>query len=171
PRYEPSNLTFADGLDRWLLGGSFTDHASMEHWHDYASTADDGVAALAATGPEPEGFASLGQEIFADDYLGAMVTFRAKVRVDGTTGPAGLFLRLGGGSGNGSAQDTSGPETVDAALADPRNKVVTVPDGPDWTSCQVTTRIPADIDTIFFGVFLAGLGRIEFRDPELTRGT
>jgi hypothetical protein len=169
PRYEPRNLTFADDLDRWLLGGSFTDHASQAHRRDYASTADDGVAALSATVPEPEGFAFLGQEIFADDYLGAMVAFRAKVRVHGTAGPAGLFLRLGGEGDNESAPDITGRQTVDAALADPSNKVVTVPDGPDWISCEVTARIPADTDTVVFGVFLAGAGRIELRDPELTR--
>ena len=26
PRYEPRNLTFADGLDHWVLGGSFTEN-------------------------------------------------------------------------------------------------------------------------------------------------
>ena len=186
PRYEPTNLTFVDGLHRWLLGGSFTEQASQQHWRDYTSTADDGVAALSATVPEPEGFAYLAQEIFADDYLGAMAAFRGEVRVQGATGPAGLFLRLNnrgvflrlrgyvsqsddGGGVSISAQDKiHGPSTVDAALADPDNKIVVVPEGPDWTNCQVEALIPADTDTLVFGVFLAGPGRIELRDPGLT---
>ena len=35
PRYEPRNLAFADGLEGWLFAGSFTEHASESHWHDY----------------------------------------------------------------------------------------------------------------------------------------
>ncbi len=172
PYYEPRNLTFADGLDRWFLGGfldgSFTEHASQPHWRDYASVADDGIAALSATVPDPAGFAYLGQELFAKDYLGATVAFRGEVRVQGTAGRAGLFLRVRRGGDSESGQDISGPLTEEAALTDPNNKIVTITDGHDWTSRQVTARIPGDTDTLVFGVFLAGPGRIELRDTELT---
>ncbi len=40
PRYEPRNLGFAGGLDGWLFGGSFTEHAAESHWHDYSCTAE-----------------------------------------------------------------------------------------------------------------------------------
>jgi hypothetical protein len=170
PCYEPRNLTFADGVNRWLLGGSFAEQASQAHWRDYASAADDGVAALYATVPDPVGLAYLGQEIFADDYLGATAAFRGDVRVQGTAGRAGLFLRLARRGGR-SAQGISGSPTEDSALADPNNKIVTITDGRDWTSHQVTARIPADTDTLVFGVFLVGPGRIELRGAGLTRGT
>src|SRR6185437_3527775 len=172
PRYEPRNLTFADGLDRWQLGGSFTEHASVAHWQDYASTAEDGTAALSATVPEPEGFAYLAQEIFADDYLGATAAFSGEVRIHGAAGPAGLFVRLGGhadDSGSEEQNDISGSSTVDSAFADPNNKIIVVADGRDWTACQVEARIPTDTDTLVFGVFLVGSGRIELRHTELTR--
>ena len=78
PRYEPRNMGFADGLDRWLLGGSFAEHASESHWHDYTCAAEHGTAMLSSAVPRPEGFAFLGQEMFADDYLGATVVFRGR---------------------------------------------------------------------------------------------
>jgi hypothetical protein len=163
PRYEPRNLTFADGLDGWGLGGSFTENAIASHWQDYSSAAEDGVAVLSAAVPRPEGFAFLAQQIYADDYHGADVGFRGQVRVPPGTGRAGLFLRVR------TPLDIRGPLTEAAALADPDNHIV-MADNRGWTTCEVTARIPDDTHSILFGVFLAGTGRIELRDPELTPG-
>ncbi len=52
---------------------------------------------LAATVPEPAGFAFLGQRIFADDYRDRTVAFRGDLRTTGLADRAGLVLRLGGG--------------------------------------------------------------------------
>ena len=162
PRYEPRNLTFADGLDGWGPGGSFTENAIAAHWQDYSSAAEDGVAILSAAVPQPVGFAFLAQQIYADDYHGANVVFRGQVRVPPDTGRAGLFLRVR------KPLDIRGPLTEAAALADPDNHIV-MADNREWTTREVTARIPDDTNTILFGVFLAGTGRIELRDPELTR--
>src|SRR6185437_12005763 len=70
PRYEPRNMTFTDGMSRWVLGGTFRQHASEAHWADYTCAVEDGAAVLSAAVPEPAGFAFLAQEIYADDYLG-----------------------------------------------------------------------------------------------------
>ena len=44
------------------------------------------------------------------------------------------------------------------------------PEGPgDWTTHEVTAPIPDDANAVAFGLFLAGPGRIELRNPELTR--
>jgi RNA polymerase sigma-70 factor (ECF subfamily) len=170
PRYEPRNMRFGDGLDRWLLGGSFAEHASESHWHDYACAAGNGIAVLSAAVPQPEGFAFLAQEMFPDDYLGAVAVFRGQVRTEDTAGAAGgrragLFLRVSRG------QDIRGPLTEDAVLADPSNHVVNTTGGRDWTRHEVTARVPDDCTAVVFGVFLAGQGRIELRDAELTRVT
>jgi len=170
PRYEPRNLSFADGLDRWLLGGSFAGHASHSHWRDYSSAAQDGVAALYSTAPQPAGFAFLGQEMFADDYRGAVVTFRGEFRTlerpgPGAGGRAGLFLRVVRG------EDVRQPLTERAAVDDPGNTIAAIPGGGDWTSGMVTAQLPEDANTIVFGVFLAGRGRVEMRHAELTRGS
>jgi RNA polymerase sigma-70 factor, ECF subfamily len=169
PRYEPRNLAFADGLDGWMLGGSFTQHASDSHWEDYSCSAGDGIAALSATVPQPAGFAFLGQEMFADDYGGDLVTFRGEFRTRGTagtgaTGRAGLFLRIVSGD------DTRLPITRRAAVNDPANNLVMISGDRDWTSLQVTARLPEDSNSVIFGVFLAGPGRIEVRHAELSRG-
>ena len=165
PRYEPRNLAFADGLDGWLLGGSFTQHASHSHWQDYSCAADDGIAVLSATVPRPAGFAFLGQEMFADDYRGAAVTFRGEFRTRGTASSrAGLFLRVVSG------QDARLPVTERAAVDDPDNNIVMIPGDRDWTSHEVTARVSADSNTVIFGVFLAGPGEIEMRNAELASG-
>ena len=62
-------------------------------------------------------------------------------------------------------RDVRGPFTAEAALADPANHVVTLEDPGGWTTHQVTAPIPDETNTIAFGVFLAGPGRIELRDP------
>jgi len=175
PRYEPRNMGFADGLDRWLLGGSFAEHASESHWHDYTCAADHGTAVLSSAVPRPEGFASLGQQMFADDYLGAVIVFRGQFRVSGAAGAetasrAGLFIRVRR-QDTGSERDIRRPLTEDAVLADPGNHIVTIAGGRDWTRHEVTARVPDDCDTVVFGVFLAGPGRIELRDAEFSRDT
>jgi RNA polymerase sigma-70 factor, ECF subfamily len=174
PRYEPRNMRFADGLDRWLLGGSFAEHTSESHWHDYACAAGHGTAALSAAVPRPEGFAFLAQGMFADDYLDAVVTFRGQIRVsraedEKAAGRAGLFLRTERGRDIGSGRNIRGPLAEDAVLADPSNHIVTVTAGSDWARHEVTARVPGDCTTVMFGVFLVGAGRVELRDAELAR--
>ncbi|HEV2257205.1 MAG TPA: bifunctional nuclease domain-containing protein [Streptosporangiaceae bacterium] len=162
PRYEPRNLTFAAGLDHWVLGGSFTEHALQSHWDDYQAAADHGAAVLSAAVPRPEGFAYLVQEIFADDYRGTTVTFRGELRVTGGAGQAGLFVRVA------RPADLRGPATAAQALADPANHVVTVEGHDERAGYEVTAHVPEDANTVAFGVFLAGPGRIELRAAGLT---
>ena len=161
PRYEPRNLTFAAGLEHWALGGSFTENTLQSHWQDYSTAVGHGSATLSSAVPQPEGFAWLAQEIFADDYRGATLTFRGQFRAPGTAGRTGLFLRVM------KPPTAHGPFSPQAALADPSNQIVTIANNADWSAHEVTAQIPADADTVAFGVFLAGLGRIDLRDLEL----
>ena len=171
PRYEPRNMRFADGLHGWMLGGSFAEHASESHWHDYTCAAEDGIAVLSAATAQPEGFAFLGQEMFADDYVGATVVFRAQVRLQRDGPEAGLFLRIRRGRDIGVGRDIRGPLTEQAALADPSNHIVAATVSGDWEWLGETEPVPSDCTTIVFGIFLAGPGRIELRNAELTRGS
>jgi RNA polymerase sigma-70 factor (ECF subfamily) len=161
PRFEPRNLAFCDGLDGWLFAGNFAEHASESHWHDYACAAENGSAVLSSAVPEPAGFAVLGQELFADDYRGAMITFRGEFRLADAPGRAGLFLRVNEG------QPIRGPVTDRSVFADPDNNIVTIPASGGWTRHQVSARVPDDSDAFVFGVFLAGAGQIEVRNTEL----
>jgi RNA polymerase sigma factor (sigma-70 family) len=163
PRYEPRNLAFADGLDGWLFGGSFTEHASESHWDDYACATENGSAVLYSSAPEPAGFAGLAQELFSDDYRGALLVFRGEFRTVDTPGRAGLFLRVNEG------QPIKGPITDRSVFADPDNNIVMVPRGRGWAGYEISARVPGDSDTFSFGIFLAGPGRIEIRNTELIR--
>ena len=161
PRYEPRNLDFAAGLDRWDLDAGPVPAPDSEP--DYAAAVEAGSAVLSSSVPRPAGSAALVQAIYADDYRGATVTFRGQLRTPEGTGLAGLFLRVM------KPWDLHGPFTAQAALADPANHVVTLEGPGDWTTREVTAPISDDANTVAFGLFLAGPGRIELRDPELTR--
>jgi hypothetical protein len=140
PRYEPRNLDFADGLDRWDLEGE----ADAE--------ADGSSAVLSSTTPGP---AALLQAIFADDYRGATVTFTGEIHADpGIFATAGLRLQVI------RQWWRIGQASEDYGL--------TIADRHPWTRHEVTAPIPADADLIRFGIVLTGPSRIALRHPELT---
>ena len=120
---------------------------------------------LSSAVPQPGGFALLRQAIFADDYRGATVTFRGEFRIGDAPDRAGLFLRVNTGP------DIHGPLTYGAALTGSERNLVAVAEDRDWTRHELVARVPGDSDTVVFGIFLAGPGRIELRHPELIRGT
>jgi hypothetical protein len=128
-------------------------------------SAVDGIAVVSSTMPQPAGFAFLGKEIFAVDYRGAMVTFRGEFRAQGAgaavASRAGLFLWVVSG------RDVRQSRTERAAADDPDNTIVTISTGRGWTNCRVSVRVPDGANTVVFGIFLAGPGRIEMRDTEL----
>ena len=155
-RFEPRNMAFTDGLDRWELAGSFLD-AGRPHWQDYSRAAADGTAVLATAVPEPAGSAVLFQEIYADDYRGRTVTFRGQLRTVGVAGQAGLHLAAGRPVGPPGEH-----------LRDRGGSSLTGPGSSDWAWHEVTMPVPGDADVIRFGISLAGRGRVELRNPELT---
>ncbi len=164
PRYQPRNMRFSEGLEGWLFGGSFTEHASQSHWQDYTCAVEHGTAVVRSAVPEPAGFAFLGQEVFADDFRGSTVVFRGEFRVQADTpGRAGLFLRVNEGHA------ITGPMTVRSVFADPDNNITPIPDAGDWTRHEITARVPGDSDAVLLGIFLAAGGQIELRNPELIR--
>jgi RNA polymerase sigma factor (sigma-70 family) len=166
-RYEPRNLTFANGLDAWRLGGSFLRQVVGSHERDYSCAVEDQRAIVSATVPEPRGFAFFNQEIFADDYRGRTVVFRGELRSTDVAGHAALVLRV-----------SSEPERIRPQPAeldpgydprrDPGNHFAAVSGSHDWTRHEVTAPIPNDAAIISFGVFLTGPGQVELRNAELT---
>jgi len=148
PRYEPRNMEFTDGLDRWDL--DLTDQ------EDYSAAADGPSAVLSSAVPRPGGSAALVQAIFADDYRGATVIFRGEIRASSRTEQAGLRLEiLRHWWRVGRAREDHG---------------LTVSGGRhQWTSLEITALIPEDADMIRFGIGLSGPGRVWLRNPELRR--
>ena len=159
-RFEPRNMAFTDGLDRWQLGGTFLRQGTG---FDYSATTEDGRAILAAAVPEPAGFAFLAQEIEPDDYRGRTVTFRGELRTAQADGRAGLVLRVTS-PGQSTPPQAASPDPRE----DPANHIASAATGTGaWTQYEVTAQIPADANLITFGVFLNGGGQLEFRDPGL----
>jgi hypothetical protein len=155
-RFEPRNMAFTDGLDRWELAGSFL-AAGQPHWQDYSRAAADGTAVLASAVPEPSGSAVLFQEIYADDYRGAAVTFRGQLHTTCVAGQAGLHLAAD------RAVDLPGEH-----LRHRGGSSLTGPGSSAWTWHDVTMPVSGDAGVIRFGISLAGRGRIELRNPELS---
>jgi RNA polymerase sigma-70 factor (ECF subfamily) len=157
-RFEPRNLAFTDGLQRWHLDGTFLRQVTGSHHQDYSCTAEDGRAILTAAVPEPAGFAFLSQEIEPDDYLGRAVTFRGDLRTTDVADRAGLVLRI-------PCQGRR-PAPADP-WHDPENHFAPVTGTRDWTGHQVTAQVPADAISIIFGVFLNGRGQVELGNLQL----
>lgn len=149
PRYEPRNLDFASGLDRWDLDA--VPRSGSEP--GYAAAAEAGSAVLSSSVPRPAGSAALVQAIYADDYRGATVIFSAEIRADPLTEQAGLRLEII------RHWWRAGRAREDHCL--------TVSGRQPWTRYEIPARIPADADLIRFGVGLTGVGRIALRSPDL----
>jgi hypothetical protein len=154
PRYEPRNMSFANGLNRWDLDRDPRREANQDHpAADYSATADGQSAVLSSAVPRPVGSAALVQTIFADDYRGATVVFRGQSRAEPPTEQAGLRLEiLRHPWRGGRAREDHG---------------VAVSDDHDWNSYEITVLIPEDADMIRFGITLTGHGRVALRNPEL----
>jgi hypothetical protein len=153
PRYEPRNLSFTDGLERWDLDRGFRREVDPPAPPDYSAAADGPSAVLSSAVPRPAGSAALVQAVFADDYRGATVVFRGEIRTEPLTEQAGLRLEiLRHWWRNGLAREDHG---------------VTVSGRHDWTMQEVTALIPEDADIIRFGIALTGPGQIALRNPEL----
>jgi RNA polymerase sigma factor (sigma-70 family) len=158
-RFEPRNMTFTDGLDRWQLGGTFLRQGTG---FDYSATTEDGRAILTAARPEPTGFAFLAQEIEPDDYRGRTVTFRGELRTAQADGRAGLALRAAS-PGQPTPPRAASPDPWE----DPANHFAFAAGTGAWTQYEVTAQIPADASLIRFGIFLNGAGQIELRNAQL----
>jgi hypothetical protein len=158
-RFEPRNLTFADGLDMWEFGGSFRREAGESHGSDYSCTATDQSVIIRSAVPEPYGFAGLQQMIAADDYRGRTLVFSGELRTEDVADRAGLHLMVG--PPLGPAPERPSP---------PRRTTVTVAGSRDWTRHEVTADVPGDAGIVGFGFFLAGRGLVELRNAELASG-
>jgi hypothetical protein len=168
PRFEPRNMDFGEGLDRWALDSPAWDVAgdtAAQVKRDYSAAAEGRSAVLssavlssasAPSSAEPRGPAMLAQTIFADDYRGATVAFRGEIRTEDAAGQAGLRLEI--------------LKKGWQVMADRRaERTVSVTGSQDWSMQEITVTVPAETDVIRFGITLAGRGRIWLRNPELRR--
>jgi hypothetical protein len=159
PRFEPRNMSFGAGLDRWELHAPAPDQGEeAAAWvrQDYSAAAEGGSAVLLSVSEEPRGSALLAQTIFADDYRGATVAFGGEIRAEDVTGQAGLRVEILG-QGWRFRTDRRAERTVG------------VTGSQDWSRREITMAVPEGTDVIRFGITLTGRGRVWLRHPELRR--
>jgi RNA polymerase sigma factor (sigma-70 family) len=148
----PGNLAFADGLDGWITGGSFQAGITGSHLNDYSAVAADRAAILRSEVPDPYGDAFLGQAFLADDYRGAAVTVRCRVRAQDVADHAEMFVFVG------TPDRSQRVDVLGEAITGSR----------DWTGQEVTAQVPGDAQVIRFGLTLTGPGEVGLRDVEVT---
>jgi hypothetical protein len=163
PRFEPRNLTFAEGLDRWDLDFGADGEVGDQ---DYAAAAEGGSAVLAAATAQPAGSAVLVQTVFADDYRGSQVVFRGEIRTEAVAQRAGLRLDIFTQAWQIKAERGKDGWRI---RHDHEEHSSTVSGSSDWARHEVTAVIPDDARLIRFGITLSGPGLIALRSPELAR--
>ena len=159
PRFEPRNMDFGEGLNRWELESPAqvpVEEAPARVWDEYRAAAEGRSAVLSSAAAKPRGSAVLAQSIFADDYRGLTVTFGGEVRAEDVAGQAGLRLEL-----------MRKGWRIDAGRRVERT--VDVAGSQDWSRREITVTVPQETDVIRFGITLAGRGRVWLRRPELRR--
>jgi hypothetical protein len=159
PRFEPRNMDFGEGLNRWDLESpaqDLVDETAAQVWDDYSAAAEDRSAVLSSAAAKPRGSALLSQTIFADDYRSMTVAFGGEVRTEDVAGQAGLRLEL-----------MRKGWRIDAGRRVERT--VDVAGSQGWTQREITVTVPEETDIIRFGITLAGRGRVWLRRPELRR--
>jgi hypothetical protein len=136
--------------------------------------AADGVATLSAAVPQPYGDASLGQEWLADGYRGATVTLRAEMRSQDVAGQAELTLDIVSPPAHDQdrvrhAPPSDQPNPVQPVHRDQQHLSEAITGTRDWTTYQITGRVPADAEHMGFELTLTGPGSIWLRNVELAR--
>ena len=156
PRYEPRNMDFAHGLDRWNL----IDIVHREVPEGYVADVEGQSATLSSTlssaASRPAGSALLLQAIYAEDYRGGAVTFSGEIRTDHRTEQAGLRLLVVRYPPDGWR---GGPIREDRG--------VTVSGRTEWSRHEITALVPGDASMIAFGIELTGPGLVALRNPAL----
>jgi hypothetical protein len=151
-------MQFTAGLDHWFLRGSFLTDSSSQQWQDFACGTGPGPGATMASGylkaqvSQPTGSADLRQGILADAFRGRRVRLSADLKTEGTTGNAGLYLRV-----------------IDQARSRPpeAREQFTLPGTTGWTRQHVEADVPEDSVFVLFGITLAGPGQIWAADVTL----
>jgi hypothetical protein len=155
PRYEPRNMDFAGGLDRWNFVGGL-DRPNHEVPEGYLAGVEGQSATLSSAASRLAGSALLLQEIYAEDYRGRAVTFSGEIRTGPRTEQAGLRLLVfryppDGWRGEPVREDRS----------------ITVSGPTEWARHEITALVPDDANMIVFGIELTGPGLVVLRNPAL----
>jgi hypothetical protein len=134
---------FADHPRDWGGGGKDFElslDASVKHGGKASGSIKPTVA-------EPEGFGTFTQGFRADQYRGKRLRFSGFVKAEDVQGVgAGLWMRIDGKTKTGLAFDNMWTRPIKGSS--------------DWQKYAVVLDVPEDAQDVYFGVLLAGKGRI-----------
>ena len=153
PRYEPRNMDFAAGLDRWNLIDIVHREVPEGYLADVEGQSATLSSAVSSAASRPAGSALLLQAIYAEDYRGGTVTFSGEIRTDHRTEQAGLRLLVS--------------RHVEPGEPIREDSSVTVSGCTEWTRHEITALVPGDASMIAFGIELTGPGLVALRNPAL----
>lgn len=150
----------AEGGSDWLLGGNRPEDYAVELEPD-GGRLGTAAALLRSTATRPRGFVSVMRWIDAAPHRGERVRFTAWLQSEEVAGWAGLWMRT---------DDLDAPRQT---LAFDNMRRRPVRGTTDWTRHRVVLDVAEGADRIYYGVLLAGVGRvradqleIEAVDPE-----
>ena len=111
-----------------------------------ASPEGHGAKFLRNTSGDTEAWASLGQSIQAQRYVGQRVRFRARLRTRDLTNWAGLWMSINTAEGNTVAFYNTQDKPIKGST--------------DWQERSIVLDVPADAGVITFGLIGAGTGQV-----------
>ncbi|WP_428310492.1 hypothetical protein [Hydrocarboniphaga sp.] len=138
--------------DGWLLtGGNPQSYVvtpdRMEYIEGRAS------AHLSSRGENQTGFGTLAQAARAEAFRGERVRFSAYIKAKDVTDWAGLWFRADRGDGALVAFDNMANRPIKASS--------------EWQPYEIVLELPAQTDTIAYGVLINGSGSVWFDDARL----
>lgn len=120
-----------------------------------AAPADDGEDTALALDcpPGTQGFATIMQQMSAQGYAGRRLRWSASVQGEALQNWGGLWMRGDAGSRSSRAFDNMQLRPLTGSFA--------------WRRAEVVLQIPADVDTLSFGLLLEGGGSLRARGIKL----
>ncbi|MBJ7310448.1 transcriptional regulator [Rugamonas sp. CCM 8940] len=129
----------------WMLAGESP--AAYQAGIDYTETSSGkGAKFLRHVAGDGKSWGSLTQQIGADNYRGRRVRFQAKVKSRDVDGWAGLWMRADSQSTQGAAFYNSQDKPIKGSVA--------------WQTRSVVLDVPADAESMLFGVINSGSGEV-----------
>ena len=132
------------------------------HWNEYElETTDESldghrVAVFRCTVDEPGGFGAAVQTFEPGEFNGRRIRFSGRLRSQGVSGWAGLWMRV------------DGPDAAHRALAFYNNEDRGLTGSTDWAMQDAVLDVAPDATVVLIGAILSGRGELYLADLDVT---
>ena len=146
---QPDAIAGSRGAPRgWTASGS--DPWDYDMGVDRAMCYSGHASGFIRSRPNPRGFATLMQNMRADNFLGQRLRMAAWVRAEGVGNWAGLWMRVNGSSGEMLSFDNMERRAIRGSAG--------------WKRHEIVLDVPGNSEAIAFGVLLEGAGSVWIDD-------